>query len=261
MKNVFYETGHGIGADQFRIERNADFSYPLHLHRCFEVIYLHKGEMVVHVDDASYVLRSGEMIIIKPHQIHGLQTESHSEHTLCIFSPELIGGAADVLVTKSLIPPVVSDVGDFYGGMFRNMDENDSVYKIKGFLYLLSDAFVKCATDRQSKVKTNKELLVLHRVLSYIEENFAGECSLEDLSRDLNYSYTYLSRIFSENVGISYCSYVTQLRVSKACSMLQNENGNIVDTAYKCGFPSIRSFNRNFIRYTGKTPSEYKNKN
>lgn len=258
MKNVFYETGHGIGADQFMIERNTDYSYPLHLHRCFEIIYLHEGEMNVTLDDDVFTLHCGEMIIIKPHQIHGLHTPVHSRHTLCIFSPELIGGAAELFNSKEIDPPVAADTDGFFGRIFSEASENDTIYRIKGFLYYLCDAFAENVKDGNEAAKTDKDLHILHCILTYIEENYAGECSLGSIARRLNYSYTYLSRIFSDSVGIAFCPYVTQLRVSKACSMLQNGGANIMSISYGCGFPSIRSFNRSFARYTGKTPSAYK---
>lgn len=101
---------------------------------------------------------------------------------------------------------------------------------------------------------------LLHDILAFIEFNYTSSCSLYEVSKKLNYSYTYISKIFNETVGIPYNVYVTQLRISKACSLLQNSDISMIEAAHLCGFPSVRTFNRNFIKFTGKTPSEYKNK-
>lgn len=261
MKNVFYETGHGIGAELFTVEQNADFNYPLHLHRCFEIIYLLDGEMDVTAENGVYRLHKDEMIIIKPHEIHGLQTIGKSRHILCIFSPELIGGAGELLAEKHLTSPVVKPEGEQYKNLFLGIKSDDSVYRIKGFLYYFIDLFMKNLTDKDESGRKNKNIKLLHYVLSYIEMNYASSCSLSEISESVNYSYSYISKLFSESIGIPYNTYVTQLRISKACSILRNEKCTVEEAARKCGFSSLRSFNRNFFDFTGSTPSEYRNKN
>ena len=258
MKNVFYETGHGIGAELFTVEQNEDFSYPLHLHRCFEIIYLLDGEMDVTVENRVYRLSKDESIIIKPHEIHGLETKEKSRHILCIFSPELIGGAGDILIEKQLITPIIKAADDFYRRMFLSLNNDTSIYGIKGFLYCMCDVFIKNLTDKTDTKNKNKDIKLLHDVLSFIEENYASSCSLSDVAASVNYSYSYISKLFSESIGIPYYSYVTQLRIGKVCSILKNENCTVLEAALKSGFTSLRSFNRNFYDYTGKTPSEYR---
>ena len=257
MKNIFYETGHGAGADHFTVESGRDFSFPYHLHRGFEIIYVLEGTLDVSVEDETYTIEKNGMIMICPHGVHGLTTKEHSRHVLCIFSPELIGGVAETLIRMPPSPPVVYDATGIYGTMLQKASELDSVCRIKGLLYYVCDPFLKLCRPAKPK-RSGGDSELLHAILTHIEDNYAGDCSLEKLSLTLNYSYSYLSRVFSENVGVTFSSYVTQLRISKACSLLQAGEHGIMETAYKCGFPSVRSFNRNFAKYTGKTPTEYK---
>lgn len=35
MNSAFYELKHEISADYFTVERNSNFSFPLHMHRCY----------------------------------------------------------------------------------------------------------------------------------------------------------------------------------------------------------------------------------
>jgi hypothetical protein len=56
MSNAFYELKHEIGADYFTVERNHDFSFPLHMHRFFELILIQEGSMTVTVEKRDYVL-------------------------------------------------------------------------------------------------------------------------------------------------------------------------------------------------------------
>lgn len=43
MNSAFYELKHEISADYFTVERNSNFSFPLHMHRCYEIILLIEG--------------------------------------------------------------------------------------------------------------------------------------------------------------------------------------------------------------------------
>ncbi len=260
MQSVFYETGHGIGINLFKLEQGVDFSFPYHLHRCYEIVYMFEGEMDITIEGEVFKVCRDEMILIKPHMIHGMETKGHSKHKLCIFSPELIGGVGENLQKRTLSTPIVKTDGKEYRNMFIGIDEADSVCRIKGFLYYICDAFLRNLTPADGDEHNPGYNKLLHDILAFIEFNYTSSCSLYEVSKKLNYSYTYISKIFNETVGIPYNVYVTQLRISKACSLLQNSDLSMIETAHLCGFPSVRSFNRNFIKCTGKTPSEYKNK-
>ena len=71
---VFYEIKHGVGADYFTVERNRDFSFPLHMHRCYEAVLLLEGEMKVWIEKEEHSLRAGDMILIKPNRVHSFET-------------------------------------------------------------------------------------------------------------------------------------------------------------------------------------------
>lgn len=47
------------------------------------------------------------------------------------------------------------------------------------------------------------------------------------------------------------------LRINDAQSMLENGGISITETAVQCGFGSIRTFNRTFLKYIGMSPGEY----
>ena len=47
---MFYEPEHMGTHDYFKIDNYTDLSFPLHLHQCFELIYVDHGQMTVTVD-------------------------------------------------------------------------------------------------------------------------------------------------------------------------------------------------------------------
>ena len=111
--------------------------------------------------------------------------------------------------------------------------------------------------DTHRSVPGKKETL-LYAVLDFIHRNFMEDCSLKQLASVLKYDYAYLSKFFIATVGIPFKEYVNQLRISHACCLLSDTDKGILTIAEASGFPSLRTFNRNFQRYTGQTPRQYR---
>ena len=260
MNNAFYELKHEIGADYFTMEQNHDFSFPLHMHRCFEIILLLEGEMTVTIEKKDYLLTAGDMIFVKPNFIHCLKTPHTSRHVLCIFSPELIAAIATDLVQYQLVSPVIKNVPPLYQELFQNANEEMHIGGVKGFLYTIGDLFYH-QLDFSKEDKATKGKHLLQRILLYVEENMDQPCSIQDLGTFLDYSPPYLSRFFYTNIGMSYSDYVRNIKISHACYLLRNTHENVIDIATQCGYYSISSFNRNFKQMTNCSPTEYREKN
>ncbi len=260
MNNAFYELKHEIGADYFTVERNHDFSFPLHMHRCFEIILLLDGSMTVTIEKKDYALTAGDMIFIKPNFIHSLKTSETSRHVLCIFSPELIAAISDELIKYCMTSPVIKSVPDLYRQLFENANEDMKIGGIKGFLYTISDLFYgQLDFAREDEVIRGKRLL--QKILLFVDENMDQACSIQDLGKYLDYSPSYLSRFFYTNIGMPYSDYVRNIKISHACYLLRNTRNSVIDIASQCGYFSISSFNRNFKQMTSYSPTEYREKN
>ena len=60
---MFYQLEHIGAAGSLKREEGENFSYPSHLHQCFELILLKEGEMTVEVDGASYRMEKGRALL------------------------------------------------------------------------------------------------------------------------------------------------------------------------------------------------------
>ncbi len=260
MNNAFYELKHEIGADYFTVERNHDFSFPLHMHRCFEIILLTEGSMTVTIEKKDHLLTAGDMILVKPNFIHSLKTHETSRHALCIFAPELIAAISDELIKYLLTSPVIRNVPELYRQLFENAGEDMDIGGVKGFLYTIGDLFYK-QLDFAKKDTAIGGKHLLQKILLYVDENVSQPCSIRDLGNRLDYSPSYLSRFFYTNIGMPYSDYVRNIKISHACYLLRNTKESVIDIATQCGYFSISSFNRNFKQMTGYSPTEYREKN
>lgn len=90
-----------------------------------------------------------------------------------------------------------------------------------------------------------------------------SELTLQELSSQLNISSRKLTLIINKHLGQHFFDFVNQYRIIKAKEYLQNlsnSNLTIQQVFYDVGFNSKSSFNTAFKKYTGITPTEFKNK-
>lgn len=249
---MFYQYNHLGSPDYLKIERNENFSFPLHLHQCFEIIVILSGQMRITVDGRAFVLKKNEALLIFPNQIHELES-TDSKHVLCIFSPKLVQAYITKLTDK--IPKNNKFFPDRYLiDALEKLSATSSSADKKGVLYSLCGQF-----DKQSEytIKKTDHDKLLYKIFAFVEENFCNDCSLLSLSKNTGYDYSYLSRHFKKIVGISFNSYVTHYRLSHACYLMENTEQTISQCAYNSGFSSLRNFNRCFKDLLKITPTQY----
>lgn len=250
---MFYQYQH-IGVPEYlTVEKNRNFSFPPHIHQCFEIIVLREGRMNIMIDDVLYELNKGEAVLVFPNQVHSLQSVE-SEHTLCIFSSEIVKAYSNKVLKK--LPENNKFVIDENTlNLFDSLSDNTSDVFRKGVLYLICAAFDKNAAYKHQEVE-NRSLL--QKMFSFVDENFDRDCSLSFLSSKIGYNYSYLSRYFKSIVGISFNVYVNNYRLNNACYLLKNSSDTILQCALNSGFASLRTFNRDFRKNIGVTPLEYR---
>lgn len=250
---MFYQNHSSLAKEGIKLENGIDFSFPMHLHSGFELIVVTEGEMQVTVDGNDYALCQEDAILVFPNQLHELKTKEHSCHFLCIFSPSLVSAYSKVFTTKlplnNQFRPCFSDIE-----RLASLTKNDNVIKAKGCLYSICGQFDDCAEYAERKLADDD---LISKIFRFVEDNYHGECSLDALSKHTSYHYVYLSKYFKKCTGISFTDYVNRYRISEACYLLQNSTETILQTAFDCGFDSLRSFNRNFKNIMGVTPSAY----
>ena len=97
------------------------------------------------------------------------------------------------------------------------------------------------------------------KILAYIDENlFHPFLSLEYVAQHFDKSSAYISSVFKKARGMRDVDYVNRCRVARAEDMLRKEGTRISDVCAAVGYVSLTTFRRNFIKYTGKLPTEFR---
>ncbi len=99
------------------------------------------------------------------------------------------------------------------------------------------------------------------RACKYIQENFRKELSLDDVSKEVNVSPYYFSKLFKEEVGENFIDYLTALRINNAKELLRRPVLSIREAGMQSGYADPNYFSRIFKKQTGMTPREFREQN
>lgn len=96
------------------------------------------------------------------------------------------------------------------------------------------------------------------RAMDYIELHYMEPLKAEDLVKQCHISEAHLRRLFSFYLKMSPLEYINLVRIRMACDYLKTTDEQVANIAYKCGFPTLSTFNRNFKKIQGFSPNEWR---
>ena len=103
--------------------------------------------------------------------------------------------------------------------------------------------------------------LKVHTIMDFVDKHFAEQITLNDVSKSIFVSTYYASRIFKKETGKNFVDYLNEVRIEKAKDFLKDVQYKIYEVADLTGITDAHYFSRLFRKYTGKTPSEYRDMN
>ena len=141
----------------------------------------------------------------------------------------------------------------------RHPEENDHSSDLLIFAMMIELLDVCAAAYLRQKANpvASSVPLCVTKTLRYINENFADQVELTELSKAAGCSVTYLTKTFRRHTGKTIHEYLTECRISAAERLLLG-GATVTDACYGSGFGSCSSFIKVFRKYTGTTPGKYR---
>ena len=100
---------------------------------------------------------------------------------------------------------------------------------------------------------------VIDKAKSYINAQFQKDISLDEVSREVNVSPYYFSKLFKEETGQNFIEYLTEIRIARAKELLsQGNETSMKEICLSCGYQDPNYFSRIFKKTVGQTPTEYR---
>ncbi|WP_286184043.1 DNA-binding response regulator [Clostridium sp. CCUG 7971] len=121
--------------------------------------------------------------------------------------------------------------------------------------------------DKEEEILTNKNSDIesiqskkyskaIDKAIEYIELNYKEHISLSIISKYVYLSPEYFSRLFKEEVGENFITYLTLYRMKKAEYLIKNTDMKIAQISNEVGYSNSGYFSKSYKKYKGVSPDE-----
>ncbi|MBR7133739.1 MAG: AraC family transcriptional regulator [Clostridia bacterium] len=255
LGNAILDNGICINRDAY------GFANP-HSHSFFELQYILIGGGTYYVNNTKYSVKADDIFFINVGTEHRFELDPGSIMVNLIFeSPKIFAKEVQQELSSldSLIKP--SDIQAYEIKHLIFDSENEINNQKKGYQNI-----VKCNIEKillllfrisESKNKQSKANIFFSEIIKYIDDNLY-DVTLPQTAKKFNYNVSYFSRIFHQNVGLTFSEYITTAKLSNALQLIITTNKSIEEISSICGFKNHNIFCQKFKYYTQQTPTEYR---
>ncbi|MDE5996063.1 MAG: AraC family ligand binding domain-containing protein, partial [Eubacterium sp.] len=186
IKMYFYEQKRSNERNYLFCQADTNFSFPLHLHRSFEFIYVEDGNMNIQIGNQNYSLQKNKAALIFPGQLHAYTTTEYSKSFLCIFSADYVYDFYNLIKGKIAENPTFP----FNSSDCIEQLKCSNSFNVKSALYNIAGQFINNCNLTDT---ADDNLELLEKIISYIQKHFNEQISLRQLAKKLGYHYNYIS--------------------------------------------------------------------
>lgn len=126
--------------------------------------------------------------------------------------------------------------------------------ELSGFLAMAFDRFVSYVFDFSQFRHAN----TLHQIVAYVRDHYAERITLSSVAHHVWLSPSYLSSVFSQEMGMRLTAYVQTVRVDKSKDLLLATHLSVADIAAETGFADQSYFTKVFTKTVGISPTQFR---
>ena len=249
-----------------------------HFHNLFEIGYCHFGKGKLLLGEKSLPYEDAMISAIPANFPHSTVSDGVDSWEFLFFDPEelireMVPGdlkkQEEMRYTINKRPNLlrIEEYPDLAATVWRIMEEmrekrpyHQSVVRNLLKVYLLELLRVQ---EGQSPEPTrtlfsDSEADRVVPAFRYIDEHYAENLRAADLARQCGLSAPHFRRIFEDYANMTPMDYLNLTRIRKACRLLRQKDSPMDLIAEECGFSSLSAFTRNFKKFLGTTPYQWK---
>ncbi|MCL2627984.1 MAG: AraC family transcriptional regulator [Oscillospiraceae bacterium] len=235
------------------------------------------GQITLHIEEDSFPLNEGEVIIVPPNMCHWATkppSTNASYDSIC-FSGGLFSGRGE----RSYIGPLRLNGRAYILKLCEDADwQSQSLSLIQaltelgasadagsrelefcGLLFLLwSKIYHNSYINLSATLAYQKLHRRLQSAVNYIHEHFSEDVSSRTMANQVHLNIATFCRYFKQLMGETPISYLNNYRISRSRVLLMETNKKVADIAEECGYNNLSYFNRDFKNRMRCTPSEYR---
>lgn len=270
-----------MGRAPFRISCGKTADFPAHWHGDIEILYVlpESDAFYVTADGKTYELSSRSAAFISGTVIHSVEVRGNNPEVLLIeMGTAFLGDCFSAFSGRRFSDPVIDfseNKNDFtekaekillkLSGMCMEKESEVNAepslskrMRISACLFelaaLMSENMEMTSSER--RMKQLEAVKAVQNVLTYVENSYSEQITLEIASSMAGYEKTRFSQIFKSAVGTSFHKYLTERRLRAAVFLLEKTTLPIAYIGESVGIFHAKSFSRLIRQFYGKTPGE-----
>ena len=253
-----------------------------HYHQEFELSFITEGSGRRIVGDSIEEFHPGDLIFIGPRIPHvWFPEETHSwqhsgrtlESVYMLFNQDILPEALTTLPEFNHIRQAVllsergiKITGETLNEVSRIMLQLPYMSRIKRLMMFYeimdligkSDSFSFLASEDYIKTKFEPGNKRVTRIHEFLMKNYQGDIDLKEIAEVAHMAPASVCRFFKSSTGLTIFEYLNKIKINYSCQLLLNTDLNILDISYDCGFNNLSHFNKQFKKFIGATPTEFR---
>lgn len=251
-----------------------------HSHPFFQIFFLTKGKLTHHINDLSADMSIGEMAIIPPNVPHYVTLKNNPEYftfsfnlssfgEINIINEQVLTFLKSLEDNKKIVFPKTSIADDdiLYVQQLFERIYNETSRKEVGFKetiiahgILIITQFIRRyhfadPINAQNLNYTNEQMVL--GCIKYIDNHFDENLRLDKIAHMSAMSQSTFCTCFKKITGTTFHNYVNERRIKYAIKLLK-KGYKITSVSSFCGYNDFATFSRNFKKFAGTNPKEYK---
>ncbi|MDE6386657.1 MAG: AraC family transcriptional regulator [Lachnospiraceae bacterium] len=260
---------------------NQTEGYANHYHNALEIIVCAENQYIIITNNRTYTLNVGDILIIPPFMLHELHSRPSGARFIYLIDIDMLRCFQDFktldpvlmdpyLCTASTCPEIYRHIYDSLMQMADTYFSHKIFWETSIYSTLLDimltigvNYYTKTSTDdaNPSGDKQTENYVMFTNLLNFIDAHYADDLTLEQAADYIGFSKYHFTRLFKQHTNTTFHNYLCHKRIQAAQAMLTADmNLPVTDIAFRIGFNNLTTFSRCFNRYTGCSPTEYRNK-
>ena len=226
-----------------------------HWHREHELVFVQSGGTSVMVNGALYTLRAGESAFLHSEDVHSICAEPGALLYVAKLDAHYLH---PIIGAKRLRTPVLTGdyaVGDIFAALFderRTADAYSSVIA-DSLMTRLTAMIFRHEPPAPAAHAPSAADEAYRSLLERIVEHYA-DITFDDAAEAMHFSKPYFSKFFYHRAGMTFTHYLNMVKISHAVELVRKGELTMTEISRRCGFNTIRNFNRVFKAMTGCAP-------
>lgn len=268
-----------MGSSSFRVYsyEKKEFDTPWHYHPEYELTYIISSSGVRYVGDSFESFEKDDLVLLGPNLPHcwkNIAPQQHQAGAIVFhWGKDLLGEELMQKEEFKLIYQLLqlSNSGIKFELKFAqalkaqliNLLQGSPFERLMGLLRVLNEMALTThyhllsSTGFSESMKTTDHQR-LNAIYNYVEKNYRRRMTLREVASLVHLSEESFSRFFSKVMGKPFFYFLNEYRVSISCKLLLANQLQIVEIANASGFESLPFFHRQFKKFKGCTPGEFR---